>query len=260
MKRQWSVEERESILDYLHGDVEHGVKACCYYEYARSSEILRKARREYNPAREISDCFPPWVINPQRSCFLQCSSFPNSPWRDLSNEERENYGLLFKLISHWPIITDVRNLEAIRVFDRFKRQAKEKPLRAHGAAIVGDDEIKHVVITIDYRDGVQAKKKQFEEWLASESNRRLFKKSYKRPKQDPESADHYKQLLKFLAAWRLNDELDFKGANEWTRHNRRRETERLKLRAFFREKPSNVFEKDSQFLGRCIASAGNGKT
>lgn len=42
MKREWSVEERESILDYLHGDVGHGVKACCYYEYARASEILRK--------------------------------------------------------------------------------------------------------------------------------------------------------------------------------------------------------------------------
>jgi hypothetical protein len=54
--------------------------------------------------------------------------------------------------------------------------------------VVGDGPIRHVFITIDYRDGVQAKKEQFGEWLASESNRKIFNKYYKRPKQDPESA------------------------------------------------------------------------
>ena len=269
--RKWSAEEKESILDYMHGETARDqVKACCYYEYARASETLRKARREYNPADpdnsllRISRYFTPWILNPQRFCFLQCKNFPNSPWRDLSETERKDLRLLFKCISHWPIITDVRMLDARRIFDDFKQQAEElraqtkqhartpeksKVQTSRCPAIIGDSEIKHVVITIDYRDGVQAKKEQFGEWLASGLNRKLFDKYYKRPKQDPESVDHHKELLKFLAAWRLYKELDFKAAKEWTRQNRRRETERLKLRAFFREKPSNVIEKDRQFFG-----------
>src|SRR4029450_11763714 len=45
--KRWSIEEPEAILDYLHGDTPTDeVAAACYYEYARASEIFRKARRE----------------------------------------------------------------------------------------------------------------------------------------------------------------------------------------------------------------------
>ena len=44
LNKQWSIEEKESILDYLHGDLKpHEVKACCYYEYARAADTLRRA-------------------------------------------------------------------------------------------------------------------------------------------------------------------------------------------------------------------------
>jgi hypothetical protein len=269
--RKWSAEEKESILDYMHGETARDqVKACCYYEYARASETLRKARREYNPADpdnsllRISRYFTPWILNPQRFCFLQCKNFPNSPWRDLSETERKDLRLLFKCISHWPIITDVRMLDARRIFDDFKQQAEElraqtkqhartpeksKVQTSRCPAIIGDSEIKHVVITIDYRDGVQAKKEQFGEWLASGLNRKLFDKHYKRPKQDPESVDHHKELLKFLAAWRLYDEFvcklgfnpGLKAAKDWTRKNRREDADAkdaIRLKPFFRERLS----------------------
>jgi hypothetical protein len=115
-------------------------------------------------------------------------------------------------------------------------------------ATVGDNGIRHVVITFDYRDGVQAVTDLFVHWLNSDANQKLFESYYKKPihKQNPESPDRYKELLKFLAAWRLYDEfrikLDnkpgFKAAKEWTRQNRRQRTDALRLRRFFREKPS----------------------
>jgi hypothetical protein len=60
---------------------------------------------------------------------LQCNNFPNSAWRDLNEKEREHIRLLFKPISPWPIITDVRMLKARGVFDRFKQQAEEEERR-----------------------------------------------------------------------------------------------------------------------------------
>jgi hypothetical protein len=243
LNKDWSNEEKESSLYYLHGFiVGNEVKACCYYEYARASETLRKARREYDPVNpedsslKISRYSPHWIIEAQRWCFVQCINFPNSPWRDLGREERENFRLLLKPISPWPIITDLRALNAIGVFDRFKRVARRKPLGRICPAMLGGDAIKHVVITVDYRDGVDAVKEQFTRWLKSESNRKRFKKYYKKPihKQNPESPGRYKELLKFLAAWRLYHELGFEAAKEWTQKNRRQKD--YHPQPFFREK------------------------
>jgi len=170
----------------------------------------------------------------QRFCFVLCYNFPNSAWRDLTEEERENFRLLFKSISPWPIITDVRALNAIAVFDRFKQRAKEKPLGGNCPAVVGDDAIKHVVITVDYRDGIDAVKEQFANWLSTEANQKLFDDYdyHNSPidKRNPDSPTRYKRLLKFLAAWRLYDEFvstlgpkrGLKTAKEWTKDNRRR--------------------------------------
>jgi hypothetical protein len=168
-----------------------------------------------------------------------------------NKKEQANFRSLFKAISFRPIITDVRMLDALHVFDQFKQQAKnentgDKFFDGLGSAVVGDGPIRHVCISIDYRDGVQAKKEQFGEWLANEANRKLFDKYFKRPKQDPESAAYYKELLKFLAAWRLYDEFvcklgfkpGLKAAKDWTRKNRREDADAkdaIRLKPFFRE-------------------------
>jgi hypothetical protein len=243
LNKHWSVEEKESILDYLHGDIGRDeAKACCYYEFARQSATLRRARREYGAAHpdgaalRIERHFPPWILNADRFCFLKCRNFPNSGWRDLSKNEREYMQPFFKAITPRPIITDLRALNAIGVFDQFKRLARKKPLGRIIPAVVGGDAIKHFVITIDYRDGVDAVKEQIARWLKRESNRKRFKKYHKRPihKRNPDSPDRYKELLKCLAAWRLYDDLRCRAAKEWTQKNRRQKD--YYPQPFFREK------------------------
>jgi hypothetical protein len=209
LNKEWSTEEKESILDYLHGHIAlDQVQACCYYEFSRLSGTLRKARRIYDPSDPdnslliVSRCFPPWVLDPQRLSFLQCNNFPNSPWRDLRKEEREHIRAFFQPVSPRPIITDVLMLRGTGVFDAFRDQAenaanefsrwlatpkpmteRKKPVRrvAQPATVGTQRFIKHVVITIDYRDGVDAVTKQFASWLATDANQKLFKTYYKKP-------------------------------------------------------------------------------
>jgi hypothetical protein len=99
LSKQWSIKEKEAILDYLHGYVaDDEVKACCYYEYARASEPLRRARREFNQndprtsSVTISNYFPRWILNADRFCFLQCKNFPRSAWRDLTRKSKQTSG------------------------------------------------------------------------------------------------------------------------------------------------------------------------
>jgi len=250
LTRKWSAEEPDAILDYLHGDVPRSeAKACCYYEYARTSEVFQRARQEYDsaetgdPIHRVIDKFPLFWNDWQRLEILICSSFPELPWSNLSKTNRKEILCHFATPRTTPLITDSFILNSLGIFDRFKEEAKlaEREFRhrlgrrgyghGHDPAVVGDA-IKHIVITLDYRAGVQAMKEKFGRWVASDANQRLFKKYYKKPisKQNLESPDRYKELLKFLAAWRMYEELGFKGANEWTSKNRREETKRLKSR------------------------------
>ena len=106
-------------------------------------------------------------------------------------------------------------------------------------AIVGRNAIKHSVVTLDYRQGPNAMKKTLLGWLDTPTSKKLFGRYYKRPipKQNVELPDRFKELLKFLAAWRLYDELGFKGAKDWTKMNRREyESGSFRVRPFFREK------------------------
>ena len=270
-KKQWSVQEAEAILDYLHGDTPPDeAEACCNYEYARASKmfltargeydraykhavkLLRKEGREDNRATEMAVSmvmgnFP--IFRDWRRCeILICPGYSKVPWRELREEQREDIKVYFVKIRPTPVITDPRILNAIGIFDHFKRQAedmarecKNQVIRVgHYSAITGDGEIKHVVVTINYKEGKEAVKKSLSGWLGSEANEKLFKKYYKTPihKQNPNSPVRYKELLKCLAAWRIYDELGLKEAKEWTKKYRRQSTERLRLRPFFREKRS----------------------
>jgi hypothetical protein len=253
--KQWSSEERKAILDYLHGDTPaEEVEAACYYEYARESEILRKARREYDPSNAensslwISHYFPGWISGQPAMAVWQCPDYPALPWCELDQAQRQNISLNFGRPGPKPIIKDVRLLNAMGVFDRFKQLAKDargckKPMvwGAHCPPIIGDNEIKHVVVALNYRGGKDAMKQMFCRWVDNDANQELFKKYYKKPihKQNPDSAVRYKEFLKFLAAWRLYDELGFEKAAEWTKKNRREDTEAedaIRLKPFFREK------------------------
>ncbi|HSS15390.1 MAG TPA: hypothetical protein VLQ29_00230 [Candidatus Dormibacteraeota bacterium] len=268
--RKWSVEEPEAILDYLHGDIPRDeAKPCCYYEYARTSKIFQRARNEYDSVNagdavnRVTGKFPLFRDDWQKLEILICHGYPTSPWRDLSEAQRKDIAKHFVktrpplLI---PIMTQSFILNSIGIFDRFKEQAAsdasawKKHSGQYFPAIVGDNGIKYLVLLFDYGQGKDAMKKAFSLWLDSEANKKLFKKYYKKPihKQNPDSPDRYKELLKYLAAWRLYSELGFKAATEWTAKNRRRENYHARL--FFRERlrktPSGMHYKGPIFKER----------
>jgi hypothetical protein len=244
--KKWSVEEKESILDYLHGTIRtEEVKACCCYEYARASGTLWRARQKYDPADAENSSltvfcgFPGWIYG--QSCFWQCANYPILPWRELTEEEQQPVLIDFQKTSPTPVIRDVLMLKGGGILDALLDYAKAELTefnhrlknphafifpRQTRPAIVSDPVplIKHVVITINYADDIDTVKEQIARWLCSEANEKLFSESHKRAiyKQNLNSPDRYKDLLKFLATWRLYNELGFEGAKEWTKENRRR--------------------------------------
>jgi hypothetical protein len=256
--KRWSEEEPEAILDYLHGDTPSDeVKACCYYEYARASEVFRKAREAFDPVdfeesfyRIIVDfpVFRDWRLLE----ILICPDYPTLPWSELNGAQRKEIQDYFVKPRPTPLITDAWHLDAMHIFDRFKQQADEYKRgvredirrmiqRGHSPAIIGNDVVKYVVVTINYKDGIDEVKKNFSSWLGSEANEKLFKKYPKNAinRKNLDSPERYKELLKHLAAWRLYDELGLKEAKRWTRKNRREDmdaTDAIRLKRFFREK------------------------
>ena len=256
MTRKWSAEEPEAIPDYLHGDTSaHQVKACCYYEYARTSDIFRKAWQEVDSAsfdvsaRKIAANFPEFRDDLLliRLEILTCPSFPNSPWRQLSGAQRKHIEGHFAEAMQ-PLLLRLKRqsfiLDVMGIFDRFEQQAASDMREAkqhHGdyPPIVGDGEIKYVALPFNYSQGKDAMVKGFSCWLDTDVNRKLFQKyGPKKPidKQNPDSPARYKELLKYLASWRIYDELGLTKAKNWTRKNRRQESEVLRLRPFFGEK------------------------
>ena len=308
LTKQWSIEEPEAILDYLHGDTPADeVAAACYYEYARESETLRKARREYGrtlkrfrgkrrlrladveqSSSKVFSNFPGWVTAPSAVAVWQCSGYPRLSWRELTDAQRKKFLLDLTPAGPSPVITDVRMLAGMKIFKKFEQAARaasgqwykvsptggvwldNKPMICparvklpgleHGIFSDGykdvrvtlpveNESIHYVVFTINYKDGIDAVRKGISRWLNSEENEKLFGEYYKKTihKQKPDSPGRYKELLKFLAAWRLyrefagsppNYQLGFKKAAEWTRKSRRQRTDQLRLRPFFREKAS----------------------
>jgi hypothetical protein len=284
LNNRWSIDEQEAILDYLHGDTPTDeVKACCHYEYSRTSEILRKAqrkilrnapqsilrkvRRKYDP-KNVDDLLKsvganiPEGLDSPRLEILLLPSYPKLPWRGLTELERK------AILEHFakprpPLLTRIATQSFILnkrgIFDRFKQQAmaderewRDKP--GLYPAMVGDNQIKYVALPFDYSQGKDAMTKAFSRWLGSEANKKLFKKYYKKPihKQNPDSPDRYKELLKFLATWRIYEKLGFKAARIWTTEKRRQYTDVIRLKRFFREKfrekPSKQLNKKPLYI------------
>jgi hypothetical protein len=182
MTRKWSAEEPEAILDYLHGDrPAHQVKACCYYEYARASDIFRKAWQEVDSAsydvsvRKIVANFPQFRDDLLliRLEILTCPSFPNLPWRWLSDAQRKDIESHFAEAKQ-PLLLRLKRqsfiLDVMGIFDRFKQQAasdmhEAKQHPGDYPPIVGDGEIKYVALPFNYSQGKDAMVKGFSRWL-----------------------------------------------------------------------------------------------
>lgn len=270
LQKQWSCDEPEAVLDYLHGDIRgEEVKACCYYEYARTSQLFRKARSLFTLGLQTDSTSEKESWRVQVACdgviaaglsslltewrgleIVSCDGFPDKPWSELTGQQRQDICMHFVAPRIIPVVTDSFILKKRGVFDQFEKQAesdwadwkqrKGQVRRGQYPAIVGDENhpIRHVVLTLDYSKGVKALEEAVARWLSNEVNTLLFKNYYKKQvdKSNLESPDRYKENLKFLAAWRLCDELGFKGAAEWTGNKRRTREDQLRVRPYFREK------------------------
>ena len=259
--KEWSRDEREAILDYLHGNTPtEQVQACCYYEYARASSGFHTARGRYDSSHPMRSQLSLEAIRATDFCrslrdwrgleILICSGYPEQPWRNLTDAQKEDICVHFVAPRIGPLVTDSFHLRADGVFDEFKKQAesnwtdwmerKGQTRRCQYPAFVGgeNDSAKHVVLTLDYSRGQGALEKAFAKWLNSEENKRLFRRFYKKPidRQSADSPVRYKKHLKSLAAWRLFDELGFKGAAKWTGDNRRYKNDGLTLQPYFGQK------------------------
>jgi hypothetical protein len=191
--------------------------------------------------------YPEWVTQwPALAILRFCRDYPALPWRELSAAQRKELLLHFGKVRPTPIITDVRTLDAAKIFDKFKQAAADAreykksamscPATAKYDAV---EHVEHVVFSINYKDGIDAVKTGIFSWLGSSENQKRFKLCHPKSidKKNPYSPVRSKERLKSLAAWRLYDELGHDGAKKWTKKNRRCE-DSFHLKAFFREKPS----------------------
>jgi hypothetical protein len=95
-------EQLLACIPYLHGCVVDGqFRAACHYEYARESNILRRAAELFGANQsalageiffQIDREFPAaagnWLITQEWSFVWQCRSFPATSWNELSEAER----------------------------------------------------------------------------------------------------------------------------------------------------------------------------
>jgi hypothetical protein len=94
-------QELMPCMDYLHGDVvDDQFRAACHYEYARESNVLRRAAELLScnltlPPGEIASQIEAefhcgsWFFQPEWGFIWQCPSFP-AKWNHLTEEERSD--------------------------------------------------------------------------------------------------------------------------------------------------------------------------
>ena len=131
-QKRWSCDEPEAILDYLHGDIpSKEAKACCYYEYARTSQLFRKARSSFllGLRNKLPRKGRPWravvareaviaadlgglLREPMGLEIVSCHRFPDKPWRELTADQRQDICVHFVLPRIIPVVTDSFILKA----------------------------------------------------------------------------------------------------------------------------------------------------
>jgi hypothetical protein len=246
-KKQATDEELLPWMDYLHGDVVDGeFKAACQYEYARESNIVRKAaellRRDLTAdAAEISlkieDEFRcgSWFIGTDWMFVWQCPSFPAKSWNQLSENERAE--LLYGLPLSTTKVRPLRLGEVIfltHVFNQFedmagKARAEWKKARTPGRPRqkvypileVKNTPMAHALLPLDFSKSEKRLLEEIRAWLRLKENKDRFAKH--QPKTEAGTEKEAKDRLKDLAAWRLYRELGCDKALSFTEKNRKRD-------------------------------------
>ncbi|MEI6493100.1 MAG: hypothetical protein WCO94_11175 [Verrucomicrobiota bacterium] len=232
-----------SCMQYLHGDVADGnYEAACIYEYARASEILRKAARLLRGGLKVEEVFCEMKHhNAHVQNFLElweCPSFPEKSWNQLTATERERIALAYPFPADKVLplrMNEVWNLESNGIFDELKRLAatQMQSKRTSGTqrapkvypVIEGWPKRKeqsspwvHALFTLDFRKTPKQLRNEFEIWLKQPENKSRFD-THKI--NTTGTTGVFRDRLKDLAAWRILDQLrSIEAANIYVRDNR----------------------------------------
>jgi hypothetical protein len=245
IKTQASTEDLLACIPYLHGHVvDEQFRAACQYEYARESNILRRAAELFRGdpsalAGEIFlkiDCeFPAvgnWLISTEWRFVWQCPSFPAQGWNQLSDAERADL-----LLSLPPTTNRLRPLQLGEVMsltpylDQLKEMAEKAraelkesvATRTPRQKVYPILELKNTpfvqaLLPLDFRKTRKRLLQEIDLWLQLPENKDRFDKH--QPKTEAGTEKEAKDRLKDLAAWRLYRELGYGEALEFARRNR----------------------------------------
>jgi hypothetical protein len=254
-KKQATDEELLPCMDYLHGDVVDGeFKAACQYEYARESNILRKAAEllSRNPTAyageivfEVEREFQSgsWFISPDWMVIWQCPSFPAKGWNQLTEEERSDLlcGLPLSTKKARPLVFgEVMFLTAY--LDQLKEMADKALTESKEAAAARRPRKKfypilelpntpfvQALLPLDFSKSKKRLLQEISKWLEVPENKARFNKHKRTTEAGTEK--QAKDRLKDLAAWKLFRELGRDGAPEFAEQHRKRD-KRGRPRAF----------------------------
>jgi hypothetical protein len=243
-----------SRMDYLHGDVvDDQFRAACQYEYARESDILRKAAELFrcNPSAvageiffhiesEFSESeFPSvvgnWLISSEWRFIWRCSSFPAKSWNQLSEAERTEllYGLPLSTNEAQPlrlgqVMFLTPYLDQLKAMaDRAREELKEavaagrQPEKVYPILELKNTPFVQVLLPLDFRKSKKRIVQEIGKWLELTENKARFDKH--KPKTEAGTEKEAKDRLKDLAAWRLFDKLGWEKALEFAEQYRKRD-------------------------------------
>jgi hypothetical protein len=248
IKTQASTEDLLACIPYLHGHVvDEQFRAACQYEYARESNILRRAAELFRGdpsalAGEIFlkiDCeFPAvgnWLISTEWRFVWQCPSFPAQGWNQLSDAERADL-----LLSLPPTTNRLRPLQLGEVMsltpylDQLKEMAEKARAELKESVATRTPQQKvypilelkntpfvQALLPLDFRKTRKRLLQEIDLWLQLPENKDRFDKH--QPKTEAGTEKEAKDRLKDLAAWRVYRELGYDKALRFCEENRKRD-------------------------------------
>jgi hypothetical protein len=234
-------------MDYLHGDVVGDeFKAACQYEYARESDVLRRAAQllRNNPTADIGDIASQiesefhcgsWFFSTDWGFIWQCPSFPEKGWNQISEAERTEllYGLPLSKIKVRPLVLG-EVIFLTPYLDQMKGMADKARAEWKEAGAAGGPRQKvypilelentpvvQVLLPFDYRKSKKRILQEIGKWLELPENKARFEKH--KPKIEAGTEKEAKDRLKDLAAWRLYAKLGWEKALEFAEQHRKRD-------------------------------------
>jgi hypothetical protein len=248
IKEQPSAVELLPCMAYLHGDiVDDQFRAACQYEYARESNVLRKAAElvKRDPSSlageivfQIDREFPAvgsWLISTEWRFVWQCPSFPAKSWNQLIEKERSEllYGLpLSKKEARPLVLGEVMFLT--HYLDQLKEMADKGRTELEAARAAGRPRKKvypvlplpntpfvQVLLPLDFSKSKKRLLEEIGKWLDLPENKDRFDKH--QPKTEAGTEKEAKDRLKDLAAWRVYRELGYDKALRFCEENRKRD-------------------------------------